>query len=30
VLLAEIDKASGGRAVWRAPVASSPQVAMAQ
>jgi len=29
-LLAEIDKASGGRAVWRAPVASSPQVAMAQ
>ena len=29
-LLAEIDKASGGKAVWRVPATSSPQVAMAQ
>ena len=29
-LLAEIDKASGGKTVWRALAAASPQVAMAQ
>jgi DNA polymerase-3 subunit epsilon len=29
-LLAEIDKASGGRAVWRLPLASPVAVAMAQ
>ena len=29
-LLAEIDKASGGRTVWRVSIAASPQLAMAQ
>jgi DNA polymerase-3 subunit epsilon len=29
-MLAEIDKASGGRAVWRVPAASAAEVAMAQ